>query len=234
MTSTDVKSLVFLTLLLMLGPLIEMLVRTVFPSRMGSHQISRTGFALGAVLVIIAILYKLFADLHPSQTSSPVGSTQALADVLTIFSAILGVIAVVLTILTGLSITGAWRAIDDAEKALKKTEQLIHDNEKMAMDSMRLAAYVEAIDRLGSLRGVPHKQLELAFRAELASAFGRKDLAAVLDYLGDIKSNTDLICEIGDQGVRFLEAAASAQSLSLRQKSALHAVLAILQSRNRS
>jgi hypothetical protein len=234
MTPAAFKLAAFLTLLFLLGPLLELIFRRTLPRGGGGRLVSLTGVCLGGLFVLTVLLYRLALDLGgPQQSVSAGGNSQGLADILTVFSLVVGLIGVVLTILTGLSITAAWRAMDDADRALKKTEGMIRDAEEVATDILRLAAYVEAVDRLGAARTLTHKRRDMLYRAELAAALGRKDSSAVLDYLADVLSNQDLINQIGDQGVRFLEAI-EIGPLSLKRRRTLHAVLAILEENRRS
>jgi len=133
-------------------------------------------------------------------------------DSLTMFSLIIGIIGVIITVLTGLSLTTAWRAIDQASEALSSTKGLLVEIDqksssanKISSEFKRLAAFVEASDRLRKVEGVLEEQLIAEYRAEIVSVFSRPDTNSTLGSIRDISSNKTMLLELGPLALEWLE-----------------------------
>jgi hypothetical protein len=219
------KFLAIALLLFLIGPLIEVLVRTTLGfKRSRSLNITAAGISLGACAVMVLIIYRLSVDINlfPAQAH---GSNQG-ADPLAAFSLVLGLVGAILTVLTGLSVAAAWRAVDESNRALVRIEDIIAESNKASLSIVRLAAYIEAVDRASAARVFPDKHQQALHRNEIAKAFGQNNPVDVLNYFEDLLSQRDLLEEIGVQGIHYLETIFTDQQLESRQRRTLHTLLA--------
>lgn len=223
------KFLTLVLLLFLIGPLVEVLVRTTIGFRHSpSLKITAAGLSLGACAVLILIIYRLSVDMNLFSTQTQ-GSNQG-ADPLVAFSLILGLVGVILTVLTGLSVAAAWRAVDESNRALVRIEDIIAESNKASLSIVRLAAYIEAVDRASAARVFPDRHQQALHRNEIAKAFGQSNPVDVLNSFEDLLSQPNMLKEIGVQGIHYLETIFTDQQLDPRQRRTLHTLLAVVTS----
>jgi len=182
---------------------------------------SMRGFAFGLTLALSFAVFWLWGFV-----GSPAGGTDgSSADSLTLFSIMIGAIGVVISVLTGISLTTAWRAIDDAGRALRETNDLMRQIDtkvlgaaKLGLEFQRLAALVEASNALNKVKGVGDERETEFSCQQLLDAFAEPDEPRTLAALGDIAGNPSILREMGSLGRAWLAVVATEGEADARRK----------------
>jgi len=193
--------------------------------------LSMRGLAFGLMLALSFAVFSLWGGAPAA------GAGGASTDSLTLFSMMIGAIGVVITVLTGLSLTTAWRAIDDAGRALRETGTLMRQVDakilgatKLGSEFQRLAALVEASNALNKVKGVAdEREAELACQ-QVLDAFTQVDEARTLAVLGDMAGNASILLEMGPLA-RIWLAGVAANGQGQEQRKAFRLLDALEQAR---
>lgn len=197
-----------------LGPLVELGIKQW--GRRSALAFPWSGTALGLVLAIVGSLIRAGSDA----TSRSNGDGAQFA---------MSLLGLVISVVTGLTVAAAWRAIDDArhaaeiaEKSATVVDQRLREVE---FQTRRVAAYTEALERLRRLGERTECRNQRILRAEVVSLFKRDTVDELAATAEDLVSNEDIGREIGPEGFRYIEFLLSRFEFSKPARRALYQLL---------
>jgi hypothetical protein len=157
-----------------------------------------SGIALGLVFGIGGIIVRLSG---PDSAGAAGGSDN--------HSFALSLLGLVISVVTGLTVASAWRAIDDAGKAAKMVKDSGTAIEKDMLDFgfhfRRMAAYLEARDRAREFVDRDDCRDRGILRGEVISLFVHDETDGLVRAIENRITRLEIAREIGPEGVRFLE-----------------------------
>jgi hypothetical protein len=142
-----------------------------------------------------------------------------------LLSVVLAVSGVILTLVMGLSVVAAWRALDEAQKA---KEQALDANRLISnrtLELARLAACIEADDRARQAQEIPGMRRSALLRVELVRLFLKSDVTDLLVFARVLLSRQEIFPEVGPEGLRFFEALEAREDLSRDNRRVLRQIL---------
>jgi hypothetical protein len=142
---------------------------------------------------------------------------------------LISLLGLIVTVITGVTVVLAFRALDDAKKAqdaVRDARNVLDNRISLTnLSLLRLEAYVEAEDRLRQAQQVPNMRRLQLLRVELVPVFIAGDVAAVLSKVKPFVSRPEILWEIGPAGRRFFEALESDPTLSGTNRKTLRRIM---------
>lgn len=207
--------LLSLALVFSLGPLVQIAV-ALWGSPVKTLRFPWSGLALGLALAIVWHLLDL------GHVRSGAGSNDTLALAMSLGGLIIAVI-------TGLTVTAAWRAIDESNRAAAAVSTLSKAlDERLArteFETLRAAAYIEAVQRHRELSNLNEFPDRVRLRTEIIPLFTSSDPTTIIERIREVEANPAIATEIGPLGRQLLQTLTTRSDVSDDQRITLHRTL---------
>lgn len=177
-----------------IGPLSEIVLRAARPRQRGDG-LPVAGLAGGLLLALMAWLFKVWL-LHPMAQAA--GSATGGTDAMGAYNLVMSIIGFVISVLTGLAVAAAWRAVDEANRATETVRKLTSDHE---FDLRRIAAYAEAVHNSLRARSVPELEHRWQPLAELVALFSLQTPREIAEKAAVFVVNGKVFSGMGPEGV---------------------------------
>lgn len=207
--------LLSLALVFALGPLVQIAV-ALWSAPVSALRLPWSGFALGLALAIVWHLL----DLGHVRTSSGPNDTLSLA---------MSLVGLVIAVVTGLTVTAAWRAIDESNRAAAVVATLSSAlDDRLArteFEAQRVAAYIEAVQRHRELSNLNQFPDRVRLRTEIIPLFTTSDATTIIDRVREVEANPAIATEIGPLGRQLLKTLAARGDINDEQRLVLNRTL---------